>query len=436
MCCPPASEAPSVDELEREHNGYMNRISEDDSKQSNAFTAGINLEALKEIAGLATARSYHRIQKIYQGGFNQIFALSSDDDNAVDVIARVNMPFGGGFEPPLIERQDRVLSEVATLKWLKKNTSIPVPQVFAFDANPENDVGGAYMIQERIMGRPLTEVWSKSCLVSRMEIIKQLAHFQAQLFNTSFSQIGSLLNVEIYRGPWNTPREEMKDLMEEQLAEIRTAPEKILLARQNDGHDTEDFRIDDFEKLYATILHVVQKVELLDQFVGSYSILHPDFNSNNVMVGYDNPSRIVGIIDWEGTRVQPKWNDCGVDFMWDPGNAPCCVLSETTITWDDVIDEWKGIVFKMGPHDLYSDVWRCLARLDNIVCASYVDWANIQKVIDDVTEWRSNWPQLDDVAFGGLDDVLQSFKNVPATSDKILVTVPNFHVERQADADQ
>jgi hypothetical protein len=159
-----------------------------------------------------------------------------------------------------------------------------------------------------------------------MEIIKQLARFQAELFNTSFTQIGSLYEepgksgftvgksapsvqierAKINRGPWSTPREEMQDLLTEQLAEIRDAPEEIRSARHNNGCDDKTFRIDEFEKLYAALLRVVERLPLFDMSVRSYSILHPDLNPHNIMVGYDDPSCIVGIIDWEGTRIQPR----------------------------------------------------------------------------------------------------------------------------------
>jgi hypothetical protein len=43
-----------------------------------------------------------------------------------------------------------VISEAATLHWLRENTTIPVPRVFAFNDNPINEVGAAYIIEERV----------------------------------------------------------------------------------------------------------------------------------------------------------------------------------------------------------------------------------------------------------------------------------------------
>ena len=43
--------------------------------------------------------------------------------------------------------------QVATLKWVKKHTTIPVPEVYGYDACPNNEVRGAYILQERVCDR-------------------------------------------------------------------------------------------------------------------------------------------------------------------------------------------------------------------------------------------------------------------------------------------
>ena len=83
------------------------------------------------------------------------------------MIARVNMADGGGEVTPYELLRLRVQSEVsfliiqiipqliphiqvATLKWVKKHTTIPVPEVYGYDDCPNNKVGGAYILQERV----------------------------------------------------------------------------------------------------------------------------------------------------------------------------------------------------------------------------------------------------------------------------------------------
>jgi hypothetical protein len=40
--------------------------------------------------------------------------------------------------------------QVSTLRWLQENTSVPVPRIFAYDDDPANAVGAAYIIEERV----------------------------------------------------------------------------------------------------------------------------------------------------------------------------------------------------------------------------------------------------------------------------------------------
>ena len=43
--------------------------------------------------------------------------------------------------------------QAATINWVKKHTTIPVAEVYGYDARPNNEVGGAYILQERVCDR-------------------------------------------------------------------------------------------------------------------------------------------------------------------------------------------------------------------------------------------------------------------------------------------
>jgi aminoglycoside phosphotransferase (APT) family kinase protein len=46
-------------------------------------------------------------------------------------------------------------SEVATMKFLKRKTTIPVPTVFAYDSSYDNAVGQPYILMEAMTGKNL-----------------------------------------------------------------------------------------------------------------------------------------------------------------------------------------------------------------------------------------------------------------------------------------
>ena len=41
-------------------------------------------------------------------------------------------------------------SEVATMHYLRRNTSIPVPEVYHYDSNPYNRLGGEYILMSKV----------------------------------------------------------------------------------------------------------------------------------------------------------------------------------------------------------------------------------------------------------------------------------------------
>ena len=41
-------------------------------------------------------------------------------------------------------------SEVATMRYLRERTSIPVPTVYHYDSNPYNRLGGEYILMSKV----------------------------------------------------------------------------------------------------------------------------------------------------------------------------------------------------------------------------------------------------------------------------------------------
>lgn len=42
---------------------------------------------------------------------------------------------------------------------------------------------------------------------------------------------------------------------------------------------------------------------------------HVDMSRSNIMVAYDDPGRVVGIVDWEGANVTPLWTCFKADYL-------------------------------------------------------------------------------------------------------------------------
>ncbi len=90
-------------------------------------------------------------------------------------------------------------SEARTMQMLRKQISIPVPTVYAFDASSSNPLSVPYILKEKLSGRPLTHLWfnnevPKTCLEHfRVKALQSLASSMVQLNKFTTTTSGSLI---------------------------------------------------------------------------------------------------------------------------------------------------------------------------------------------------------------------------------------------------
>lgn len=82
-------------------------------------------------------------------GFNVIYDLLFSDN--VVWIARIPLPYH------CFQAESVSTSYAATLNYLKRHSTIPVPTVFAYclHSNPDNKVNATYILMEQLSGHPL-----------------------------------------------------------------------------------------------------------------------------------------------------------------------------------------------------------------------------------------------------------------------------------------
>ncbi|RYC59629.1 hypothetical protein CHU98_g6582 [Xylaria longipes] len=85
-------------------------------------------------------------------GFNNVVLEVSFSDHVYWIAKIQHIPVDASES---LENSMDILSEIATMRTAKDRTTIPVPQVFAFDVHPSNTVGYPYVLMEYIDGRAL-----------------------------------------------------------------------------------------------------------------------------------------------------------------------------------------------------------------------------------------------------------------------------------------
>ena len=83
-------------------------------------------------------------------------------------------------------------SEIATIQYVKQHTSIPVPEIYYQDLNPDNAIGAAYVLMEKLPGRHLYKSWDDMSLDHKRRALSEISSVIAQFTSLEFDQIGCL----------------------------------------------------------------------------------------------------------------------------------------------------------------------------------------------------------------------------------------------------
>ncbi len=218
----------------------------------------------------------------------------------------------------------KTMNEVSALTYLRKNSSIPVPQVFAYETDAQRSfIGTEYIIMPRIQGKPLSSEINRIYNNKKIyrKILDQLAEIIIELKKHQFSSIGNFLpftekDSKLQLGgivdfpnykmdqPCKSYSEYAKHSLNYYINEMRLLISKgsleapiysyylpILLNILNGSH----FKSLDLEN---------------DQFVFS----HQDFVMKNILVDQD---KVTAILDWEwsGSALMEIEQFTGFDFL-------------------------------------------------------------------------------------------------------------------------
>jgi len=245
-------------------------------------------------------------------GFNFSIPLTFDD--GTEWVIRFPLKTRTVFA--LLKR--KILSEVATIKWLKLNTSIPCPAIHAYDPEGKSNWNATRrhcLIMDRMKGRALRNLeWRNMPSPQRDKVFQHIARVMVELGSHLFDHIGSLVehpDGTIGVGP---------------LAEITCNEYSVLT-----GHP--EFFINSLT--YPTVLdysvalanmrltyEVLQVNAISDTFADMWlfrsllpSLVLPEYNRGPFLlrngrlrreiVFFDDNYQLTGIINWEWSRTVP-----------------------------------------------------------------------------------------------------------------------------------
>lgn len=267
-------------------------------------------------------------------------------------------------------------SEMATMEFVRRRTTIPVPKPVAWSSSASNPLGFEWCLLEKAPGLELREVWRTMSWEEKIRVVDQLAEIMAQFWDaaTKFDKIGSVYfedsksrendgtqpftaaselsasgfcigtsvdpaffsgrrrYLESNRGPFRSCRAWVRALLEVEWEFINTA--RILLLSKSDMSDA--LKEEQWEYLVQEEIGLdeddLQDFADMEQTYRSYKELLPLlFGDQDSMASGErsfslyhedlrsaniivNPStyEITGIIDWEQATTIPDWY--GIDY--------------------------------------------------------------------------------------------------------------------------
>ncbi|KAF9247522.1 hypothetical protein DTO013F2_3481 [Penicillium roqueforti] len=282
---------------------------------------------LKVAASAVGSKACTHVLKISEGQYNKLFQLTIDDRR--DIIAKLPNPNAG-------RPHFTTASEVATMDFLRNFLNLPVPRVYAWSSRaPENPLGAEYIIMEKQSG----------------VVLNDLVDIERRLAATKFSKFGSLYykddlpdnsdstsplyldstgnevrsktftigptnhrsffdfgrgELDIERGPWSTV---IRFMMAIAQREIATAKAGLRYPLMPEGlfSGPGQYQPSLSKKLPSlqNYLKVAPYVLPENKATHASVLWHGDLHAQNIFVDPADPSRIVGIIDWQSVIVVP-----------------------------------------------------------------------------------------------------------------------------------
>ena len=274
-----------------------------------------------------------------QGGFNKVYSVEC---GGKCYMMRVSLP---------VDPFHKTLSEVTTIRYLQEKTSIPVPKIITFDASRDNAIGFEWILMERVTGKSVDKIWHTFSWEAKVELVRKVAEYIAQLSTVSFPSIGSLyptdkaldtsreflneklglpqlpgqepksaaatdfavgricsrpffwkdnLKLDIPRGPFKCAR----DWIIAELLVHEKEAQKLLEGRDVD-HD--EFNYDTAVKTWKMAMRMRGLIYDFfppeQDFLEQYVLKHGDLTFRNILA--DDAGTITGLIDWEFVYTVP-----------------------------------------------------------------------------------------------------------------------------------
>lgn len=144
------------------------------------WTTDVDPKSIKQVIGSIYSTQTVQVSFLAQGALNKLYDIRTDNDT---LVMRVSLP---------VDPQWKTISEVATMEWMRLNTALPVPKIFAHQASQENAIGFEWILMAKVPGKTLADAWRSIPWEAKEQLVQQLAIYSSTLFKKQLRNIGNI----------------------------------------------------------------------------------------------------------------------------------------------------------------------------------------------------------------------------------------------------
>ena len=273
------------------------------------------------------------IERLAGGTYNRIVAIKVKDDGTNDsrnFVLRIPRPQMADFG--YIER------EVAILRYVRQETSLPVADIISFDATAKNPLESGYVVQSRLPGVSLHTIWDELTHEQRCTVAEETGQVILALQSVKSSKSGIVEAASVDDGtqkfsvrPFDIKSPYDDDWKAKIPLHVSDEGDDALTQTPLEWFGTQFGRWLAHELLEspAQILYwdyqfrFVQVAKQMDSLGilgdGENCLCHFDLAARNIMVQIqpNGSLTISGIVDWDSAAFAPKFVSCAPpSWLW------------------------------------------------------------------------------------------------------------------------
>ncbi len=196
-----------------------------------------------------------------------------------------------------------VLSEIATMKIIHYNTTVPIPRVFGFELSSDQPFRYPYVFLEHMPGRSLPRMIADSVpREHHAKVAKQLGKVFVELQRLNFSRIG---RVWCGDNAGTQPPKIISMAWHASPGPLQTSLEYFYSQRQSENQEAMALHPSDPDWLTACWVLKTALTDMIveDRVYGPFPLCHLDLHYGNML--FDDNFNLTAVLDWENAQAAP-----------------------------------------------------------------------------------------------------------------------------------